>query len=104
MSDIIKKQDNEFMIPVKISAQKGLSGTDSIILGMIFTAIYKKQLFLLSNKRIAQYVGRTKSAVSKSLSKLKKLGHIREIEHDSPIYSKARRIQMSNELYRECLK
>ena len=73
MSKAIKIKDNEFMIPVKISAQKGLSGTDSIILGMIFTTIYKKQLFLLSNKRIAQYVGRTKSAVSKSLSKLKRL-------------------------------
>ncbi|QDP52542.1 MAG: hypothetical protein GOVbin4691_34 [Prokaryotic dsDNA virus sp.] len=104
MSKAIKIKDNEFMIPVKISAQKGLSGTDSIILGMIFTTIYKKQLFLLSNKTIAQYVGRTKSAVSKSLSKLKRLGHIKEIEYDSPIYSKARRIQMSNELYRECLK
>jgi len=103
MSDIIKKQDNEFIIPVNITAQKGLSGTDKMILGMVFTAIYNKELFTHSNKKIAHDTGVTKSAVSKSISKLKKLGHVRTIKHDSPIYSGAlRRIQMSSKLYGEC--
>ena len=64
------------IIPIGITACKGLSGTDKIIIGQIYSFFRDEKLFYANNQYISEIVGATKSAVSKSISKLEKIGYL----------------------------
>jgi len=64
------------IIPIGITACRELSGTDKIIMGQIYSFYRDKKSFYANNRYISEIVGTTKSTVSKSISKLEKIGYL----------------------------
>ena len=64
------------IIPIGITACQELSGTDKIIIGQIYSFFRDEKLFYANNQYISEIVGATKSTVSKSISKLEKIGYL----------------------------